>query len=241
MTAIDVGSALGELERATSLSVSRFEDGPPLVGRVAVLPSAFNPPTEAHMELLGLGRTVAGVESIAALLTTRNVDKGLLGASLEHRVGMLLAVSEGGAGCAVLAVNAARIADQARALRCAYGAADFQFVVGYDTLVRLFDRRYYDNMDADLDELFAHHRVIAANRGDVTISGVGEFLDRDQIARRYRERITVAELRGRPARLSSTGAREAAARGGQLTGVPGEVADYISRYGLYREQSALNR
>jgi len=231
----DVVSTLEQLDRATEPAVTRFDPGPPFAGRVAVLPSAFNPPTVAHMELLSLGRSDPGIDSMAALLTTRNVDKGLHGASLAHRVEMLLAMSANGTTCAVLAANVARIADQARALRNTYGRIDFDFVVGYDTLVRLFDSRYYDDMSADLNKFFAHHRVIAANRGEVTVTGVQAFLERDPVARRYRDCMLIRELDEHPASLSSTAVREAAARGDEHPAVCREVADYILRHRLYRE------
>ena len=60
-------------------------------GRVAVLPSAFNPPTIAHLHLLEQALRVEGVTLAAAMLSTRNVAKGVVGAGLADRVGMLLA------------------------------------------------------------------------------------------------------------------------------------------------------
>ena len=232
----EIAVMLDRLDRVSSPAVARFDPGAPFAGRVAVLPSAFNPPTVAHMELMKLARDLPGVDSAAALLTTKNVDKGLHGASLAHRIGMLLAMSEDGARCAVLAANVARIADQGRALRETYPAADFDFVVGYDTLVRLFDSRYYEDMGADLDDFFGRHRVIAANRGDATVAAVEAFLDRNTEASRRRDRVIVCELHEDPASLSSTAAREAAARGEVHAAVAGTVAEYISRHRLYRER-----
>jgi len=231
-----IAARLDELERARSAAVARFDPGPPFAGRVAVLPSAFNPPTIAHMELLEIARVVDGIHSVAALLTTKNVDKGLHGASLGHRIGMLLALSGDGARYAVLAANMARIADQGRGLRETYPGAEFDFVVGYDTLVRLFDSRYYLDMGADLDDFFARHRVIAANRGEATVAAVEAFLERNREASRRRDRVIVRELREGPASLSSTAAREAAARGEGHPAVAGAVAAYISRHRLYRER-----
>lgn len=236
MTEAEIAAVLDQLERAANPSVVRFDSGHHFSGRVAVLPSAFNPPTVAHLELLALACTVPGVDATAALLTTRNVDKGLHGATLAHRVGMLLAVAERGARPAVLAANAARIADQGAALRERFPAARFDFVAGYDTLVRLFDSRYYDDMTATLTDFFAHHCVIATNRGEATIDTVRDFVESTPAARPFRERILVRELHEHPASLSSTLAREAVARGERHPAVPAEVAEYIRRHRLYRDR-----
>lgn len=236
MTEADIATVLDQLERSIHPAVARFDSGQPFSGRVAVLPSAFNPPTVAHLELLALARTVPGVDSTAALLSTRNVDKGLHGATMAHRVGMLLAAAGANGGHAVFAANAARIADQGAALRERFPAARFDFVAGYDTLVRLFDPRYYDGMAATLKDFFAHHRVIATNRGEATIDAVRDFIDSTPAARGFRERILVRELREHPASLSSTLARDAAARGERHPAVSAEVAEYIRLHRLYRDR-----
>ena len=158
-------------------AVSRFDSGAAPRGGWAVLPSAFNPPTRAHLRLLDLAEDVDGVEGGAALLTTRNVAKGIEGAALEDRIGMLLATRASRPGLAVLAANQARIVDQAAALRATWPEATFDFVLGHDTLVRLFDQRYYDgSMETELDPFFERHRVIAANRGEVTIEEMGDWV-----------------------------------------------------------------
>src|SRR5690606_30050650 len=93
----------------------------------------------------------------------------------------------------VLASNAARIMDQGRALRAAYPGAAFDFVVGFDTLVRVFEPRYYDDMVRELNPFFRDHRLIATNRGELSVEDVEEFLNRN-IVRDFAERIVVCEI-----------------------------------------------
>ena len=113
----------------------------------------------------------------------------------------------------------------------------FDFVVGYDTLIRLFDARYYTDMPAELAAFFAHHRVIAANRAEATVVEVEEFVAREAMA--FAHRIVVHEIPPGPASLSSTHARslsqawEAAADEIVTQVVSPAVADYISEHGLY--------
>lgn len=211
--------------------MARFDDGKPLHGRIAVLPSAFNPPTLAHLHLLEVAGALADVDACAALLSTRNVAKDVFGASLGHRVGMLLAARETAPEMSVLAVNAAVLADQAEALDRAFPGASFDFVVGYDTLIRLFDPVYYEDMPTQLAGFFEHHRVIATNRGEAGIAKVREFVLSS--TEPFSKRILTLEIAEAPASLSSTAARNAIASG-DLPPVPPGVHRYIRDHHLYR-------
>jgi nicotinic acid mononucleotide adenylyltransferase len=228
---------LADLDRAAAHVVARFGDGPPFAGRIAVLPSAFNPPTLAHLQLLETGREAPGVAGVGALLSTRNVDKGLHGATLAQRVEMLLSLARPGR-LAVLATNAARLADQGGALRETFAGVEFDFIVGYDTLVRLFDASYYTDMQAELERFFANHRVIATNRAEHGVDEVERFLGADATATRFADRVLVREIDDHPASLSSTAARNDAAAGVDHPHLPRPVADYIRRHGLYRQPGA---
>ena len=224
---------LEALARLESPAVARFDSAGALRGGWAVLPSAFNPPTRAHLRLLDLAEAVADVEGGAALLTTRNVAKGIEGASLAERIGMLLAAFANRVqALAVLAANQARIVDQAAALRTTWPEATFDFVLGYDTLVRLFDERYYDgSMEADLDPFFERHRVIASNRGDVTPADVSGYVA--ERAARYAGRIVTVALDEEHGRIASSDARELIGAGQGSDDLPPEVAAYIRVHGLY--------
>ncbi len=227
-----VGERLDALARGEAPQAERFDADAPLRGRWAVLPSAFNPPTRAHLRLLDLAQGVAGVEGGAALLTTRNVAKGVEGASLADRIGMLLAARQWRPGLAVLAANQARIVDQAAALRSAWPEAAFDFVLGYDTLIRLFDPKYYEGpMEAVLDPFFERHRVIVANRGGVTALGVDAYIAEQ--ASRYAGRIETVALDTAHRLMSSSGVRAQIEAGEASDDLPGEVAAYIGEHGLY--------
>lgn len=224
---------LREVEGAPGPHTARFDAGPPFASRLAVLPSAFNPPTVAHLALLEAAAALPGVQSVAALLTTRNVDKGVTGASFADRIGMLLTTHE--AECpwlGVLATNQARIIDQEAALVAAYPSLGLDFVVGYDTLVRLFDERYYTAMQAELAPFFARARLIALNRGEADTAVVRAFVERE--AGPFAESIVVATLDEHAASLSSTLARDAIEAGEATAVVPPPVGDYIREHGLYR-------
>lgn len=228
----DARHALQALAATEQPAVLRVDPGDSLDSRVAVLPASFNPPTVAHVELLERAREVEGVASSAALLTTRNVDKGVFGAGHQHRLAMLLALRLPATG--ILLSNAARIADQAAVLRDAFPSHQFDFVVGYDTLVRLFDERYYEgDMHSVLEPYFAHHRLIAATRDTYDLEAIERYREGDTHARRYGDRILPLELGPEVVRVSSSAVRQRAGSVERLE-VPDAVESYIREHRLYR-------
>lgn len=225
-----LAEALARLQANPDPVAHRFDTQEPLDGPIAFLPAAFNPPTIAHLRLLERATAATGA-SPAALLTTRNVDKSLTGAPLPARVEMLLAARRDGHHVAVLAANAARIIDQVAALERTYPAAQPTPIVGFDTLVRLFDPRYYTDIAAELDPFFERHRVIAANRGPHAIEAVAEWLHHN--AREYASRITLIELEADLAAVSSTQARQLAAAGLPPEHVPPSVRAILAQRRYY--------
>lgn len=210
----------------------RFDRRGAFSGAAAVLPSAFNPPTLAHEHLLQRALDAFGLTHAVALLTTRNVDKGVHGASLADRIGMLLALSEEWPELSVAASNQARIIDQAQALTTAFPGTEFDFIVGFDTLERLFARRYYSDMESELAPFFTRHRVLAANRGEVEAHHVGQWVRENADA--FAGRIELLEIDEFPASLSSTRVRDALAEGADALHLPPAVARYVSEHRLYR-------
>lgn len=166
------------------------------------------------------------------MLTTRNVSKDTHGASHLQRVEMLLAARRSLPGLAVLACNQARIIDQADALATAFPEAEFAMIVGYDTLVRLFDPVYYTDMAQELARFFDRHRLVATNRAEAGVDEVEACIAAN--AATYRERITVLEIDDHHASLSSTVARGHAADGEDSHALLPEVAAYVRAHSLYR-------
>lgn len=229
----EIARRLSRLHEDSVPSVERFDTGPPLLGRLAFLPSAYNPPTIGHLRLLETALTIDDVSRIAAMLTTRNVAKRVFGAGLPDRVEMLLELHRSWPQLAVLAANAARIIDQANALARETSSPGVDAIVGFDTLERLFDPSYYDDMERELTPFFERHRVIAANRGRETAERVAEWVRRN--AGPYESRILVREIEPEAAGVSSTEAREKAGENPDEMPVAPPVREYIERRGLYRD------
>jgi nicotinamide-nucleotide adenylyltransferase len=204
-------------------------------GLLGVMSASFNPPTRAHLRMAEEAGRLCGFDETLFALARTNVDKRLSGAPLETRLGMLEALAGSRPDCSVAAVSHPRFVDKAAALRACYPpGTEVCFIVGYDTLVRLFDPKYYADTPAELRRMFASCRFVATNRGEDTIEAVRRFLERPE-CREFADRIAVMELEAPYAGMSSSEVRERLRRE-EETGdlVPEEVERLIRQMGLYR-------
>jgi len=153
------------------------------------------------------------------LLATVNVDKGGEGLPLERRFDLLLRFAESRPHVSVAAVGHGRFVDKLEAIRAAYPAGTrVAFLLGFDTLARLFDPKYYADRGASLTRLFDGSECIVANRGKDTPSAVEAFLTRPEVAPFARRIHVVTVADGPRHRLGHRGARAA---------FPGEPIDEL--------------
>ncbi|HEV8634635.1 MAG TPA: hypothetical protein VG370_10420 [Chloroflexota bacterium] len=192
-------------------------------GRIGLLPGSFNPPTDAHVALARAGRA-AGLACVYYLLSKHTVDKErVTGIPLADRLGLLTRIAaESGDGVAF--ANRGLYVELAAAMRRALPRARLVFLVGHDKIVQIFDRRYYAEGDAALEELFSLATVLVAPRADA---------DRDDLAallaapenRRFAPQVGPLALAERHRDASSTLVRR-----GESDDVPPTVAAYLTRH-----------
>ena len=209
---------------------ARLVCGPTLekTRRLVALPGSFNPPHRAHFALLAAARTAWDADAGAFVLSARTVDKErVTGMWLEDRLWLMCQLV--GDAAAMLVTNRGLYTDMALALRALCPALEaLAFVTGYDKIVQIFDPRYYDDRDRALDQLFGVASFLVAPRGRSTANDVAALLDRPE-NRRYARRVTVLELPGELADVSSTSARIQ----GDLSDVPALAAALIRETGCY--------
>ena len=205
-----------------------------LPGTLLCLSASFNPMTMAHAVLIREGGRLVSPQETLLLLATVNVDKGVEGLPLERRFDLLHRFAESRPNVSVAAVGHGRFVDKLEAIRAAYPAGTrVVFLLGFDTLVRLFDPKYYADRGASLTRLFDGSECIVANRGGNAPSAVEAFLVRPEVAP-FAHRIHVVRLPADLAAVSATEVRARLARGepfGEL--VPPEIrpslADWARR------------
>jgi nicotinamide-nucleotide adenylyltransferase len=214
---------------------SRNFENPPL--RLAVLDSSFNPPTLAHRRLVEETTARFACDHRLLLLAKANVDKTVSGAPLSHRLRMmeLLARDMGDTSVGVTAHG--RFVDKARALSQAFrNQTRLLFILGYDTAVRLFDPKYYDDMKHELGALFERADIVYANRGHHDMAACLALKD-SPAAQPFRSRLHLIELPEPYASLSSTEARRRLAAGGIDADriLPPVIRAYLSEHPFYRD------
>lgn len=137
---------------------------PPSSRRVVVLLGAFDPPTNAHLEVVrAAARAVdaAPVLGMTKVLLARPPDELL---PRERRVDVLLAVAKR-IDAGLVFANRGTYLDVARVLR----ADDLQatFVVGADKIVQLADPSFYSDGPAGVRATFEELRFVVVGRGGV--------------------------------------------------------------------------
>ncbi|KAL7424931.1 hypothetical protein Q5752_000618 [Cryptotrichosporon argae] len=141
-------------------------------------------------------------------------------------------------------LSAATFAGKARVLRAFLAAHRPQvrpaltFLIGTDTLARLFEPRYYADMAAELDAFFADNWIVCARRGGADARAVeDEVLARPGVrdwVRRGRVRLVGSGHDGWED-VSSTRIRQRIRSGEGLDGLcTKEIEAYVREQGLYR-------
>lgn len=193
-------------------------------GQLLCLSASFNPLTVAHIWLIQEASRILPPDEVLLLLARANVDKAVTGFPLERRLDLLARFAEKRPTVSVAACSHGRFVDKAEAIRPHYPAGTrLTFIVGFDTLVRLFDPKYYVNRDASLSALFSASEFIAANRAPDPPEAVTRFLARPDVAP-YAHRIRMIQLPPEIAAISATGVRTRLARGEPISDlVPREI------------------
>jgi nicotinic acid mononucleotide adenylyltransferase len=153
------------------------------------------------------------LDELLLLLAKANVDKTVFGLPLAARLLTLKRYTEDHQRFSVGVSSHGRYIDKVTALKTiSPPETEFYFIVGYDTLVRIFDPKYYTDFHAELEELFRTARFIVANRAEADIETIESFMTQPEI-RRYAPYVSCILLPDVYAYMSSTEVRELLARG----------------------------
>lgn len=204
--------------------------------KIGVLDASFNPMTVAHQALYQHAQETYQLDETLLLLSGTNVDKKISGATLPQRLAMLVSYAHNVPNISVGICSHARFVDKITALRTCYSQpVSFYFIIGYDTLTRLFDAKYYEDMPRELAQLFAQSYFIAANRGHDDLEAINTFLKQEQVVP-FANCIFPLNLPEKMAEISSTAVREAVIHQTPIDHlVPPPIAQAILEFGLYRE------
>ncbi|KAF7312589.1 hypothetical protein MIND_00273000 [Mycena indigotica] len=232
---------------------------------ISILDSSFNPPTKAHLALAKVPRhdpTGHAYDAKIFLLSVRNADKSLkpTDATYIQRLEMMLLLAQETVRkghrhpIAVAVIDEPTFAGKASKLRAfleervvnlGIQRPELNFLMGFDTLERLFAPRYYGDSPEDpeaeakmfkaLDKFFSEEqdnaRVVYARRGgspneEATLALADRFIQQ--------KRVELVELDEDVDTTSSTRVREAIReRKSWAPLVPPSILQYLKNEKLY--------
>ena len=191
-----------ELVRRAETSIS--ETGK----KLGIFSGSFNPLTLAHAKMIDDTIAEYRLDELILLLAKANVDKTVFGLPLAARLLTLKSYTENRERFSIGVSSHGRYIDKVTALKVILPPeTEFHFIVGYDTLVRIFDPKYYTDFHTELGELFVDARFIVANRADADIKTIESFMNKPEI-RQYAPYVSCLLLPDVYAYMSSTEVRE---------------------------------
>ena len=203
-------------------------------GRLGIFPASFNPPTRAHLALIRQAKKQGDLDEILILLDLQAMDKEPVGAKFEDRLTMVNKVFGRDPKISIGLSNRGLFLQKLKPLRKYYPSPVlFFFIVGFDTILRVMDRKYYRNRKQSLDALFSQCRFLVANR-DQHEENALEILFRRRENKAYAERVSFIALPSKYSSLSSSLIRGTIKEGesiGHL--VPSSTYRYIREKRLY--------
>jgi nicotinate (nicotinamide) nucleotide adenylyltransferase len=207
-------------------------------GKLGVFSGSFNPMTVAHIEMIRTAQETYKLDEILLILAKANVDKGVFGLSLADRLLMLREYAARREQLSVAACSHGRFIEKVQALKPAYPPdTRISFIVGYDTLIRIFDPRYYTDLHGELARLFSQCRLIVANRQGRDAANVQQFLSA-QGFQRYAPYIDPIQLPDFFKEISSTDIRHRMQEGRSIRHlVPAEIETFLKAINAYQTRS----
>lgn len=121
--------------------------------RTVILDSSFNPPTKAHVWMMRHLLSQDKANSPLFVLSTSNVDKP--STDISNRVTLINTLN-----IPLKVINCPKFVEKAKM----FPNTETVFILGYDTLVRFFDPKYYDDFEREIDLFFSLSRIALYDR-----------------------------------------------------------------------------
>ena len=203
-------------------------------GRLGIFPASFNPPTKAHVALIRRASRVGHLDEMLVVLDAQAMDKELFGARLEDRVAMLKRLFQRDPKISIGISNRGLFVEKLAPLRGFYPAPiAFTFILGFDTILRVMDKKYYKNLKDSLDKLFKESRFIVANRGEQDREAFDNLLEHPG-NKRFKNKVSFLLLPKGTSYISSSLVRNRIRDGKSVDElVPSPVLRFIEETGLY--------
>ncbi len=202
---------------------------------LGVFPSSFNPITKGHMAILQRAAEIKAFKEILLVLDIHAMDKEILGATLVDRLLMVHGLFEDNPHFSVGVSNQGLFLTKAEVLKGMYPEeTDITFIVGYDTIKRVFDPKYYDDREGALDQLFERCTFMVANRENQGKEALRQLMA-SGANRRFEGKVHFFEIPNNLAHISSSHVRQRVMEGKSFARlVPTQIGKCIKEVKLYK-------
>ncbi len=225
-------------------------DSPEPAGSIVVFPGSYNPPTNAHLAMLGEAQQFAHSATfsdagddqgllIYAAFSKRttdkeNVDRPLM---LDRIILLDTLLKQRLPHTGIMLFNRGLYVEQAEAVRASFPAVRrLFFLLGFDKIVQILDPRYYEDRDAALYTLFSLAELLVAPRGTASADTLSDLLRQPQ-NRPFAAYIHSLPLSSAYRDISSSRIRQ---HGGAYLGdIPQEVRSFMSETHAYDPPTRL--
>jgi len=237
---LGIKASIDKLSRSRESVILLIQKAPKGIkreGRLGIFPASFNPPTLAHLALIKEAMKQGKLDEILILLDIQAMDKAPVGAAVEDRLTLLKKAFGRDPKVSIGLSNRGLFLEKIKPLRKYYPAPiSFFFIVGFDTIVRVLDKKYYQNRSRSLDALFSQCQFLVANRGEYQERAL-EILFRRREIKAYKETVSFITVPERFSSVSSTLVREKMRKGQSINGlVPASIHQVIKKKKLYTEK-----
>ncbi len=180
--------------------------------RVAMYAGSFNPQTAAHALVARAARESLGIVTFVWVLSRNIIDKEHVDrATLGDRTVQLEAYLRHGTAESLMVLDSGLYVDHATSMRALLPASSLLWlVVGFDKVMQIFDRHYYDDRNDTLRRLFGEARLLVIPRAGHTRADLTALLKRRE-NREFAGAIDFLRTSSAIAAVSSSRARDAAA------------------------------
>ena len=205
--------------------------------KLGVFPSSFNPITKGHVAILQRAAEIKAFKEILLVLDTHAMDKEIVGATLVDRLFMVHVLFEDYPHFSVGVSNRGLFLNKAELLKGMYPSeTDITFIVGYDTMKRVFDPKYYEDREGALNQLFGSCTFMVANRENQGREALQQLMA-SGTNRRFKDKVHFFEIPNHLANISSSHVRQRVKEGKSFTRlVPTQIGECIKEVKLYKKE-----
>lgn len=143
---------------------------------IHILDSSFNPPHYGHLELIKSAPSTP--QHVILLLSLNNADKPSTPASFNQRLEMMYEFGQSiGLEYSICVLKSPRFIDKSLEINSFYPSIEKYYLMGYDTLVRVLNSKYYqDPIEMVLNNFMLQNKFICLTRSQEYLYQL-EYLD----------------------------------------------------------------